>query len=189
MIENSKAKTRRGVIFIAGAYGTGKTTIAEQLSKDFGLPCFQASELITAVNKEAYGKKKDVSDVGDNQKILADSVNALLDKYDIILLTGHFAIFDKNRQVVRIPTDVFSKINLSAIILLEAPQEKIMMHLGKRDAVEYSTAEISELVTAERELATGVATQIKVPLYIHQMNYDNGDSDKIAKYIKTEVFA
>lgn len=63
-----------GVIFVAGVYGVGKTTICDRLSLEMGLPHYSASDLITKRIGEKYGENKVVSNVDNNQINLINAV-------------------------------------------------------------------------------------------------------------------
>lgn len=41
-----------GVIFIAGVYGVGKSTICNNLNKSLGIPAYSSSKLISEINGE-----------------------------------------------------------------------------------------------------------------------------------------
>ena len=43
------------IIFIAGSYGVGKTTLCNQISKVMKIPSYSASDLISKQNNEQYG--------------------------------------------------------------------------------------------------------------------------------------
>lgn len=45
-----------GIIFVAGIYGVGKSTLCERLSISIGIPCYSAGDLISAINGEIYGR-------------------------------------------------------------------------------------------------------------------------------------
>jgi len=177
---------KKGVIFIAGIYGVGKSTVAEQLSKSLGLPCFHASELITAKNNEAYGATKHVSDVGGNQNILADAVAELKEKHDAFILTGHFAIFSRDNKVVEVPQEVFGKLGLSAIVLLETTVERAIQNIDKRDGKSYSAKDIEELQQAERRQAEQVFAQCNITLHIRQMDFST-DAVEVEKMMREET--
>ena len=55
-----------GIIFVAGIYGVGKSTLCERLSISIGIPCYSAGDLISAINGEIYGRKT-ANDQIDNQ--------------------------------------------------------------------------------------------------------------------------
>ena len=63
------------IIFIAGSYGVGKTTICNQLANILKIPSYSASDLISKQNKESYGKNKYVKDSNLNQNILVEQVS------------------------------------------------------------------------------------------------------------------
>ena len=172
-----------GVIFLAGIYGTGKTTLGNELSVRLGLPCFQASELITERNGEKYGATKHVKDVKNNQDILAEAVADLRKKHEAFIMTGHFAIFDKAHKVAEIPQEVFGRLGLSAIVLLETTTEKVIQHIRGRDGKEYTAAEIDTLSQAERRLAKQAAERVGIPLHIRQMDFVN-DGTEIVKALQ-----
>lgn len=46
-----------GIIFVAGIYGVGKSTLCERLSISIGIPCYSAGDLISAINGEIYGRR------------------------------------------------------------------------------------------------------------------------------------
>ena len=65
------------VLFAAGVYGVGKSTLCAELSRVLSLPAFSAGDLISAVNGEQYGANKVVSDKNANQDILIEAVNRM----------------------------------------------------------------------------------------------------------------
>lgn len=69
-----------GIIFVAGIYGVGKSTLCERLSISIGIPCYSAGDLISAINGEIYGRNKTVVNKEKNQDILVTAVNERLQK-------------------------------------------------------------------------------------------------------------
>ena len=53
-------------IFIAGVYGTGKSTICSALAERLHIPAFSAGDLISVINGEQYGANKAVADKDNN---------------------------------------------------------------------------------------------------------------------------
>ena len=54
------------VIFVAGIYGVGKSTLCEKLSQRMSIPSYSAGDLISRVNGERYGAtKRDVMEKMD----------------------------------------------------------------------------------------------------------------------------
>ena len=164
-----------GTYFLAGIYGVGKNTIGEKLSAELDIPFYSAGDLISKVNGEQYGATKVVTDKEKNQDILAASVSACLEKTPSLLLAGHFCIVNREGGVEALPEDVFEKLQIEKIILLEADVETIIKHLGQRDAKLYSDCIVRSLASTERMLATRTAQKLGCPLCIHQMTYTETD--------------
>ena len=108
-----------GLIFVAGVYGVGKSTLCESISKILEVPYYSASDLISNINGELYGVNKIVKDKDNNQNILIDAINQIYADNRSILLAGHFCIFDKNYEVDILPEGVFSQLKIKKIILEE----------------------------------------------------------------------
>ena len=88
-----------GIIFVAGIYGVGKSTLCERLGLSIGIPCYSAGDLISALNGETYGRNKTVVNKEKNQDILVAAVNDRLQKDTAFILAGHFCIFDKSFKI------------------------------------------------------------------------------------------
>ena len=169
-----------GTYFLAGIYGVGKSTIGEKLSAELDIPFYSAGDLISKVNGERYGATKVVTDKDKNQDILAVSVSACLEENPAILLAGHFCIVNREGGVEALPEDVFEKLQIEKIILLEADVETIIKHLGQRDAKLYSDCIVRSLASTERMLAMRTAQKLGCPLRIHQMTYTETDIFEIS---------
>lgn len=160
-----------GTVFISGAYGVGKSTIAKELSRLLSVPNYSASSLISQVNGEDYVKAKVVADKYSNQDILAISVQKMLNECSRIILTGHFCIVNKLNEIERLPQDVYQKLSIERILLLEATPIDIVQNLKQRDGVLYDISFIESLLQEERRFAEEVSTFLSCPLIIYQMNY------------------
>lgn len=171
-------------IFIAGAYGTGKSTLCSKLTDKLNIPSFSAGDLISEQNGEKYGSNKTVADKNNNQSILATRVQELNYKHKCILLAGHFCIFNSANQVVQLPESVFPELNLSHIILLEASAELIAKHLQRRDGKIYENDVIIELLSQERMQAKKMSANLSCPLTVYQMTFSDKDTGKISNIIQ-----
>ena len=172
-----------GVLFLAGIYGVGKSTLGETLSQRQGIPFYSAGDLISQVNGETYGANKVVADKVGNQDILAIQINRLLKQYDRILLAGHFCIVNKHGEVDCLPQDAFKNLHLDKIILLEAEEEQILNHLSARDAKKYSPELVSALMQTEREMAHAVSAELNCPIVTHCMTYTPADISTIEQVL------
>ena len=110
--------------FIAGIYGVGKTTLCEKIKNKVGIEFFSASDIISQVNGEKYGKNKLVKNEKRNQEILISKIKKLKD-VEKILLNGHFCIFDNNNYVIQLPIDTYSALDLSLIHIFLIQQRQV----------------------------------------------------------------
>ena len=175
------------VIFVSGVYGVGKSTLCWNLSQNNHLPSYSAGDLISKINGEKYGANKKVNNINQNQDILVDETMNILKNQDLVILAGHFCIMGENGKPEELPTDVYCKLNLSLIILLEANSDRIVNNLKLRDGIQYSKKQMEVFLDAERTCAYKISENLKIPLIIHDMKFDDSDMQKINRLLK-EVY-
>ena len=175
-----------GTIFVAGAYGVGKSTLCDILSRGMNVPAYSAGDLISKVNGEKYGANKAVQDKDNNQDILACVVAEKLKQEAKIILAGHFCIFDAHNRVDKLPSSVFEKLQIEKILLLEADIERIIDNLNNRDGKQYTKEQIAALLVEEHSVARKVANAIGCPLYIHKMNFNDSDAEQCSEMWRRE---
>lgn len=163
------------IIFVAGVYGVGKSTLCDKLSTLLDIPAYSAGDLISKINGEIYGKNKAVKDKNANQDILINAVQEKLSKNPQFILAGHFCIFTADNNVDILPEDVFSRLNISRIILLETSEETVLKNIKKRDNKCYSYEDISRLIEAEKRQAEEVAHNLNIQLITYQMTFIDDD--------------
>ena len=171
------------VIFVAGVYGVGKSTLCNKLSSATGIPAFSAGDLISDINGETYGRNKVVKDAKSNQDILISAVDMKFEKCPHFLLAGHFCIVDKDNEVELLPEYVFSRLHLSQIILLEANVLRIAENINGRDHRKYPAQTLEWLIACERSQAQRVAKELKIPLTIHNMQFNYSDEEALANLL------
>lgn len=169
------------VIFVAGVYGVGKSTLCDKLSNLLGIPAYSAGDLISELNGEVYGTNKAVADKNANQDILVGAVQQKLIKSPQFILAGHFCIFTAENRVDILPESVFSQLGISRIILLESDPSTVLQNIQKRDHKCYSYEEISRLIEAEKRQAKKVALSLNIPLISHQMTFSDDDRCVVKK--------
>jgi len=174
-------------IFIAGVYGTGKSTLCASLSTQLKIPFFSASDLISEINGEKYGAKKAVKNATENQRILAERVKTLNYKYPIILLAGHFCIFKSDLTIDILPDSVFKNLNLAKIILLESETEIVVSHLSIRDKKRYPEDAIAQLAQSEYQQSIKISELLSCPFSIYHMTFSSSDVSNVEKLIDMEV--
>ena len=172
----------RKIIFLAGCYGVGKSTICDTIIKTLNIPCYSASSLISNINGETYGKNKYVNDSDINQEILIKQIQNIKD--EVFIINGHFCLKEKNKNVITLDADVFNKMDLSSIILLEADTSILIDHLLSRDSKIYDFDYLEKLKLCENKQAKIVSNKYDIPLFIYNMKYTKADIDEIIKIIK-----
>jgi adenylate kinase len=160
------------LIFIAGIHGVGKSTFCKNFEKIHpNLECFSASSLIKNYKSNAFTDLKQVPNVDANQDLLISALESQKTTKDLILLDGHFCLFDSNFIPQKIPQEVFLKLKISLIILLTAPVELIIQRMKNRDGKSHSVEQLSELQDLEISAAKNTAETLNIPLHI--ITHDN----------------
>ena len=173
-----------GLIFIAGSYGVGKSTLGDELCALTQIPFYSAGDLISEYNGEFYKINKYVKDKDTNQNILIDAVEKKLITSNKIILAGHFCIFDKSNRVETLPLFVFKKLHIDTIIVLETTVDRIISNISRRDSKKYSAESIGNLIEQENIQANLVSNELNIPLYKHIMKFDGSDVDDVLKHIE-----
>lgn len=171
----------RKIIFIAGVYGVGKTTLCNALSKKYGILSFSASDLISEKNNEVYGSNKYVSDSDKNQEILINQVNKI--DANTFILNGHFCLKEKNNKIILLEDEIFKRLHLSMILLLSAKTDIISKNLFLRDNFYYDIQYINDLMYNEEKQANKISTKYHIPLQKYDMKFDDQDVDRVIELI------
>lgn len=180
-------KEQGSIIFVSGVYGVGKSTLCHNISKKTFLPFYSAGDLISSKNGEIYGVNKRVKNKEYNQNLLVEIVSDILKEKLLIVLAGHFCILGEKGNPERLPLEVYKKLGISSIVLLEAEPDKIIRNLKSRDNIEYSKNQIEEFLFAERDCANSISRDLHIPLFVHNMKFNNYDIEKINSFLK-EVY-
>lgn len=180
---SESGKLKGSTIFVAGAYGTGKSTICSALAERLHIPAFSAGDLISAINGEMYGANKAVSDKYNNQVLLTKRVRELHQENEEIILAGHFCIFNSDNGVEVLPESTYSALSISRIILLEADTQTVITKLRHRDKKDYPRESISMLIKKERDQSKQISKQLKCPLDIYKMTFTDKDLEYVASLL------
>ena len=117
------------------------------------------------------------------QDILVTAVNERLQKDKTFILAGHFCIFDKSFNVERLPESVFSLMSISKVVLLESDVTKVCENLRYRDSRCYPLDALKSLKQSEKMQCEKITKQLGLPLYIHQMLFDDSDVQQVREYV------
>ena len=92
-------------------------------------------------------------------------------------------IFDKSFNVARLPESVFSLMPIAKVVLLESDVTKVCENLRYRDSRCYPLDALKSLKQSEKMQCEKITKQLGLPLYIHQMLFDDSDVQQVREYI------
>jgi adenylate kinase len=154
-------------IFVAGIHGVGKTYLASRLPAGSGLLHTSASKLIKEeLALPDWNVDKRVADVDRNQAALANAVARHNANGMALLLDGHFVLLNTEGEFVKLGTDVFKALNLSAVLLIEADPKVVETRVQNRDDLRRDSEWLTNFMAKERAQAEVVCRELKVPLHI-----------------------
>lgn len=165
-----------GNIFIAGAYGVGKTYLCNIISEIIGLPHYSASSLIKHTSQ-----KKAVADVDKNQNVLVEAVTEINQTAKSILLDGHFCILNRDHDLECLDLKVFQSLRFVKAIVLVGNVDVIVERIKNRGNQLFDHKEIDYIQSTEVERANQVCSALDIPLLIHDIS--DGD-DQVLDFIK-----
>jgi adenylate kinase len=150
--------------FVGGAFGVGKSTLCQTLSQLLSGEHLTASDLIRYAPNPSEATGKATEEVLSNQDRLIAALAIRRSATDIVLLDGHFCLLDNTHAVVRLPVEIFERIQPSAIVLVEAKVGEITDRIKQRDGREIHPSLIHELMQAEREHSHAISEALGVPI-------------------------
>ena len=152
------------VIFLAGAHGVGKTFLSKPAAESLGLKHFTASTLIREeIISSSWNDSKHTQNIDRNQEALISAVSRITANPCSLLLDGHFVLRNAYGELVELPIDIFRRLGVKSIILIEAPSAIVAQRLTERNAPQSFQA-IEEIAAAEQFHAMKVSSELKVNL-------------------------
>jgi adenylate kinase len=156
-------------ILIAGVHGVGKSTLCAAYveSRSDRWIYRSASELIRQElgQKNWSDDRKLIHSADINQRALLQGVLKLPLAHRHLMLDGHFVLREQSGKWAALPEEVFEKLDLSGVVLVEADPELIHSRLKRRDEGEIPIDEISSLQLAERVQAELVCSKLGLPFH------------------------
>ena len=151
-------------VFVGGVHGVGKSHFCRSLVGKFDVEHVTASSLISRYIK--HSGDKTVSNVKENQLILASELSRYKTKSRTILLDGHFCLLNESLGINNVPLDTFKAIAPQAIVLLKDDPVSIVSRLSNRDSHSYSVDLIASLQAREIKHANLVSQSLGIPLKV-----------------------
>lgn len=153
-------------IFVAGVHGVGKSSMCEAYAQKSEYLHKSASQLIKDAKANAIETgTKAVKDIAGNQQLLIESVEAIRASGKNLMLDGHFAILNSDNIPTAIQTNVFSELNIDAIIIITDDANAIAERMTNRDGTLINASDINVLQDLELLRAKQVAEELGLPFY------------------------
>jgi adenylate kinase len=150
--------------FVGGTFGAGKSTLCQTLSPLLPAEHLKASDLVGYMRDptDATGKRSDK--VLSNQERLIAALGVRRAAQGTVLLDGHFCLLDDAYSIVRLPVNVFQRIQPIALVLVESALAEVVDRIRQRDQRRVDPALIDQLIQAEREHGQTISEALGAPL-------------------------
>lgn len=168
------------MIFIGGIHGVGKTSLCNNLAKQYEIAHFSASKLISNEKEEVYSRNKLIPDIGKNQDFLSNSLDRLTIN-SWFLLDGHFCLLNQTSEITRIPFDAFSRLSPTSIIVLTDLISSIQERFSQRDGYQFDYNLLEDFQNAEIEYAREISIYLDIPFLLAQ----SGDTKSLHQFMNT----
>ncbi|WP_181005129.1 AAA family ATPase [Pseudomonas putida] len=156
-------------IFVAGAHGSGKTTVCMLLSELLGVDHYSASSLIIKHSGRAnWSSAKTTNSIQENQLALVIEINNLRQHNPRFLLDGHFTLLNSKKEIEPVSFSILKALNFNGAIIVESTAESIYKRISERDKELWSPKLISRMITAEHEHAIIFAKLTQTPIIFIQ---------------------
>ena len=99
-----------GVVFVAGIYGVGRSTLCERISSLIHMPFYSAGDLISEQVGEIYGENKKVRNKDQNQNVLIECISQKIVKEQMF-----WHIIGKRKPVINLKSVIFPALQKSII--------------------------------------------------------------------------
>ena len=154
------------LVFLGGAHGTGKSSLAAALGARLSVKVLSASQLIREEGVQPSTPDKRVGDVDGNQERLLRALARHRALHAKILLDGHYCVRSSTGHTVAITCEVFRRIAPAALLLLVDEPLAIAKRLVERDTLQHELADLTAHNDCEQEAALVVSTDLGIRLHV-----------------------
>lgn len=152
-------------LFVAGVHAVGKTYLLQPVCEQLGYRHATASQLIREQRGQPnWTVSRQVDSVDENQQALLAAVDRLRAEGQTLVLDGHFVLRVGVNQHQAIDADVFAKLQLKSVLLLEAPPDVVAERLAQRGDDTWTIDEIATFAALEHAHAQALCQYLGVPL-------------------------
>jgi len=154
------------ISFIGGIHGVGKSTICKDLCSQLDIQYLSASEVLKWVEINVDAKNKKVEDISLTQDRLINGLLNTVKKGGLYLLDGHYCLFNKTENVMRVPIATFEAINPVSLHLITGDVDTIKSRIEQRDSRNYSYEALQNMQEQEIAYAKELSIKLNVKLSI-----------------------
>lgn len=154
------------ITFVGGIHGVGKSTICKKICTDLNIQYLSASEVLNWAELNEDGKNKKVQDISVTQDRLVNGLFKRVNKNHFYLLEGHYCLFDKSGNIVKIPFETFQAINPISLYVIVDNVDEIKSRLESRDQRPYDLSLLKEMQDQEISYAQELSRKLNVNLSI-----------------------
>ena len=175
---------RRGMVFVTGIHGVGKTTFCEHLARSLALPTFTASSIIRDCGEMNTDPARLNGEVLSNAEIFRRAILQLGQSHRTFFVDGHTVLLDQDAHFVRIPPSIFADLQIFAFVLLYHDVEEVRRRL--KCEIPNEPPFLAAFQSAEIEQASFIANQLGLKFLAH---HGSEGPDKITSEIERLVNA
>lgn len=151
------------IIFISGIHGVGKSTFSKNLSDCLNIPCYSASSLIRKQNEELFFPNKQIKNITNNQNVLLQAIENFVIE-DCFILDGHFTLQNENKEILKVPKELFFTLNPKVIISLQDSAENIAKRINNRDVAFFEESFLQQMQYEEVKYANDISCMLNADL-------------------------
>lgn len=164
-------------ILLVGVHGVGKTTLVNNLKKQFKITSFAISDLIRQAGNDIKKGEKYTDGIDENQKLWKNCLKQYnFDPEENVILDGHFTLLDKEKQIIELPFSTFDGIEIKSIVLKTEHPNEIKKRLLQRDGEVWDLDIIEAFQKAEIKRTREFALQKSIPLFEFASDDEVSDS-------------
>jgi len=162
----------RPVVFAAGVHGVGKGYLCGSLAPIIDGEHITASSLIK--NRKELGSAKAISGIDANQAILVEELAKFDTAKPVVLLDGHFCLYNKEFEIEFLSPVLFKELNVSYIVMLICSPSVVIDRLMKRDQniANLSIFHIEQLQNAELKHSRVISELLDIPIELIDVTDD-----------------
>ena len=154
------------LVFLGGIYGSGKSTLCSRTASLLSAVHLKASDLAAHTTRGFADEGKAVDNIPANQERVLANLERHRGATELILLDGHFCIYNRALEIEDVATTVFLRMRPDLLILVDVPPSVAWQRLQKREQAQFNVERLTHLAERERLNASRVAALMNLSLEV-----------------------